>query len=146
MLLLKSGRLVLFLKVQAGLAFPGGFIKGALFYQFLFFGDSCLCLIQSVGGFIGFLDILFKLRGSAFLVGKLQPGRFRPGGSFCLCFSYCLFTGFSCMGGVDMLHDALRFACVRFGGSSRHMGKRACIRYRGKLHSVLCRLLFRGLL
>ena len=123
MLLLKSGRFVLFLKVQAGLAFPGGFVKGALFYQFLFFGDSRLCLIQAVGGFIGFLDILFKLRGSAFLVGKLQPGRFRPGGSFCLCLSYRFFRRFAGMGGFDMLHDALRFACVRFGGSSRHMGQ-----------------------
>ena len=62
MLLLKSGRLVLFLKVQAGLAFPGGFVKGALFYQFLFFGDSCLCRVQTVGGFIGFFDLRFKLR------------------------------------------------------------------------------------
>ena len=27
---LKSGRFVLFLKVQAGLAFPGGFVKGVV--------------------------------------------------------------------------------------------------------------------
>ena len=46
-----------------------------------------------------------------------------------------------------MLHDALRFACVRFGGSSRRMGKRDCIRYRVKLcRRVLCCLLLRGFL
>ena len=146
MLLLKSGRLVLFLKVQAGFAFPGGFIKGTLLNQFLLLRDSCLCFIQAVGCFVGFFDVLFKLRRGKFLVGKLQPGRFRLLGGFLLRPAYRLFACLAGVGGVKTFHDALRFSCVRFGGSPRRMGKRACIRYRGKLHSVLCRLLFRGLL
>lgn len=147
MFLLKSGRLVLFLKVQAGLAFPGSFVKGALFYKFLFFGDSCLCLIQAVSGFVGFPDVFFKFRGVKFFLSKLQAGRFRLCGGFLLRPAYRFFRRFAGMGGFDMLHDALRFACVRFGGSSRRVGKRDCIRYRVKLcRRVLCCLLLRGFL
>ena len=147
MFLLKSGRLVLFLKVQAGLAFPGSFVKGALFYKFLFFGDSCLCLIQAVSGFVGFPDVFFKFRGVKFFLSKLQAGRFRLCGGFLLRPTYCLFTCLAGVGSVKIFHDALRFACVRFGGSSRRMGKRDCIRYRVKLcRRVLCCLLLRGFL
>ena len=41
--------LFLFFKVQARLCLSGGFLKGALFYKFLLFGESCLCFVQFVG-------------------------------------------------------------------------------------------------
>ena len=43
--------LFLFFKVQARLCLSGGFLKGALFYKFLLFGESCLCFVQFVGCF-----------------------------------------------------------------------------------------------
>ena len=68
-------------------------------------------------------------------------------GGFLLRPAYRLFACLAGVGGFDMLHDALRFACVRFGGSSRRVGKRDCIRYRVKLcRRVLCCLLLRGFL
>jgi len=55
--------LFLFLKMQAHLCFACGFVKSALGGKFLLFGDSCLCRVQSVGGFVGFLNVAFQFRG-----------------------------------------------------------------------------------
>lgn len=84
MLLLKSGRLFPFFKVQTGLALACGFVKGALLDKFLFFGDCCPCRVQTVGGFVGFPHIIFKLRRCQFFIRELQTGRFLFRGSFML--------------------------------------------------------------
>ena len=132
--------------MQAGLAFPGGFVKGALFYQFLFFRDSCLCLIQAVSGFVGFLDIFFKLRGRKFFISKLQPGRFRPCGSFCLRPAYRFLDALRVWAAsiCSMTRSVLPVSAL---GAAPRVGKRDCIRYRVKLcRRVLCCLLLRGFL
>ena len=71
-LFLKAGGLVVFFKAQAGLALARGFVKGAFPHQLLFFGDSRPCSVQTVGGLVGFLNVLTKLRRRPFLVGELQ--------------------------------------------------------------------------
>ena len=61
-----------FFKVQSGLAFSCGFVKGAVSHKHFFLWDCRPCRVQTVSGFVGVLDTLFKLRGGKFLVGKLQ--------------------------------------------------------------------------
>ena len=53
-------------------------------------------------GFVGFLDILFKLRRCPFFLGELQPGSAGAAFGFCLCFPCRLFAGVPGMRPVDM--------------------------------------------
>ena len=82
--------------------------------QVSFFGDSRPCRVQTVGCFVRFSDIPFKLRRCPFLVGKLQAGSVGAGFCFCLCFPRRLFARLSGVRPVDMLQDALGCCGVLF--------------------------------
>ena len=93
--------------MQTGFALACGLVKYALPDKFLFFGDRCLCRVQTVSRLFGFCDILFQLWDAAFFLGKLQAGGF----CFCRCFPlrslHCLFAGAAGMSRVKPFKNAL---------------------------------------